>query len=135
MSDALVLRTPPHTEVGNPTREIRIGAAIAATFFVVLLGWAALTPLDAGVNAPSAIAVNGDPHMTQNKGGGVITARQVREGQHVPGSRAGAAARRPRGSPGADGVRVPARRRGDRRGPHPVAERIWRPARGGRLRS
>jgi HlyD family type I secretion membrane fusion protein len=83
MSDALVLRTPPHTEVGNPTREIRIGAAIGAAFFVVLLGWAALTPLDAGVNAPGAIAVLGNRQTVQNKDGGVITALHVREGQHV----------------------------------------------------
>jgi HlyD family type I secretion membrane fusion protein len=83
MSDALVLRTPPHSEAGNPTREIRIGAAIAFAFFVLFLGWAALTPLDAGVNAPGAIAVVGNRQTVQNKDGGVITALHVREGQHV----------------------------------------------------
>ena len=83
MSEALVLRTPPHTDIGNPVREIRRGAAIAGAFFLLFLGWLALTPLDAGVNAPGAIAVLGNRQTVQNKDGGVITALHVREGQHV----------------------------------------------------
>jgi HlyD family type I secretion membrane fusion protein len=83
VSDALVLRAPPHTEIGNPVREIRRGATIAIAFFVLFLGWAALTPLDAGVNAPGAIEVLGNRQTVQNKDGGVITALHVREGQHV----------------------------------------------------
>ena len=51
MSDALVLTSAVHSEAGNPNREIRMGAIIAAAFFVVFLGWAALVPLDAGVHA------------------------------------------------------------------------------------
>ena len=83
MSEAVLLPLPPHTEVGNPRREIRTGAAIAIAFFVVFLGWAALTPLDAGVNAPGTIAVLGNRQTVQQKDGGVITALHVREGQHV----------------------------------------------------
>lgn len=83
MSNALVLPQPPHSEVGNPIREIRMGAAIAAAFFILFLGWAALTPLDAGVNAPGIIAVLGNRQTVQHKDGGVITALHVREGQHV----------------------------------------------------
>lgn len=83
MSEALVLRTPEHSEAGNPKREIRTGAAIAFAFFVLFLGWAALVPLDAGVNAPGAIAVSGNTQTVQQKDGGVITAIHVREGQHV----------------------------------------------------
>ncbi|HEV2596335.1 MAG TPA: HlyD family type I secretion periplasmic adaptor subunit [Sphingomicrobium sp.] len=83
MSEALVLRTPEHSEAGNPASEIRTGAAIAIAFFVVFLGWAALVPLDAGVNAPGAIAVSGNTQTVQQKDGGVITAIHVREGQHV----------------------------------------------------
>jgi HlyD family secretion protein len=60
-----------------------MGAAIAAAFFVLFLGWAALTPLDAGVNAPGTIAVLGNRQTVQHKDGGVITALHVREGQHV----------------------------------------------------
>lgn len=83
MSDALVIRSPLHSEAGNPTHEIRRGTAIATAFFVVFLGWAALTPLDAGVNAPGVIAVLGNRQTVQNKDGGIVTALHVREGQHV----------------------------------------------------
>jgi HlyD family secretion protein len=84
MSDALVLYEPDdHIEAGDPRREIRIGAIAAALFFVLFLGWAALVPLDAGVNAAGAIAVSGNRQTVQSKDAGVITAIRVREGQHV----------------------------------------------------
>ncbi len=83
MSDAIVVRTPPHTEVGNPLREIRIGGAIAIAFFVIFLGWAAFVPLDAGANASGQIAVLGNRQTVQHKDGGIVTAIHVREGQHV----------------------------------------------------
>ena len=87
MSDALVVRTPPHSDAGNPLREIRTGAAIAIAFFVVFLGWAAFVPLDAGAHATGQIAVLGNRQTVQHRDGGIITAIRVREGQHV---RAGA---------------------------------------------
>jgi HlyD family secretion protein len=83
MSDALVLTSAIHSEAGNPTREIRMGAAIAFAFFVLFLGWAALVPLDAGVNAAGTIAVLGNRQTVQHKDGGIVTAIHVREGQHV----------------------------------------------------
>jgi len=83
MSEALVLRTPEHSDLGNPVREIRTGAAVAGAFFVLFLGWAALMPLDAGVNAAGTIAVSGNRQTVQHKDGGVITAIHIREGQHV----------------------------------------------------
>jgi HlyD family secretion protein len=83
MSDALVLTSPVHSEAGNPSREIRMGAAIAFAFFVLFLGWAALVPLDAGVNAAGTIAVLGNRQTVQHKDGGIVTAIHVREGQHV----------------------------------------------------
>lgn len=83
MSNALVLPQAPHTDVGNPIREIRMGAAVAFAFFILFLGWAALMPLDAGVNAPGIIAVLGNRQTVQHKDGGLITALHVREGQHV----------------------------------------------------
>jgi HlyD family type I secretion membrane fusion protein len=83
VSDALVVRTPPHTEIGNPIREVRTGMAIAIAFFVIFLGWAALVPLDAGVNAAGQIAVLGNRQTVQHKDGGIVTALHVREGQHV----------------------------------------------------
>jgi HlyD family type I secretion membrane fusion protein len=83
MSNALVVTIPAHTEVGDPVREIRIGMAVAIAFFVLFLGWAAFVPLDAGVNAPGTIAVSGNRQTVQHKDGGVVTAINVREGQHV----------------------------------------------------
>jgi HlyD family type I secretion membrane fusion protein len=83
VSDALVLSSAVHSEAGNPTREIRMGAIIAAAFFVLFLGWAAIVPLDAGVHAGGTIAVAGNRQTVQHKDGGTVTAIHVREGQHV----------------------------------------------------
>jgi HlyD family secretion protein len=67
----------------NPRRDIRIGAAIAFFFFVVLLGWAAFAPLDAGVRGSGKIAVSGNRQAVQHREGGVVNAIYAREGQHV----------------------------------------------------
>ncbi|HET9815467.1 MAG TPA: HlyD family type I secretion periplasmic adaptor subunit [Xanthobacteraceae bacterium] len=75
--------TVPETPAGDPRREIRAGIAVAAGFFMILLGAAALVPLDAGVTAPGIIAVAGNRQTVQHKDGGVVTAIHVREGQHV----------------------------------------------------
>jgi HlyD family secretion protein len=75
---------PPGTEtVDDPRRDVRIGAAIAIFFFVILLGWAAFAPLDAGVHAPGTVAVSGNRQSVQHREGGVVTAIHVREGQKV----------------------------------------------------
>lgn len=67
----------------DPKRDIRVGTAIAFAFFVVLLGWAALTPLDAAVRANGFISVLGNRQAVQHPTGGVVTALHVREGQVV----------------------------------------------------
>ncbi|MGN6154582.1 MAG: HlyD family type I secretion periplasmic adaptor subunit [Sphingomicrobium sp.] len=67
----------------DPSRDIRIGTGVAVLFFVVLLGWAALTPLDAAVSAPGVISVLGNRQAVQHPTGGVVTALHVREGQEV----------------------------------------------------
>src|ERR1044072_5086142 len=69
--------------VDNPRRDIRIGAGIVIFFFVILLGWAALAPLDAAVPAQGVIAVSGNRQSVQHREGGVVNAINVREGQHV----------------------------------------------------
>ena len=70
-------------EADDPRRDIRTGAIIAFLFFVVLLGWAALAPLDAGVYAPGSIAVSGNRQAVQHRSGGTIGEILVREGQKV----------------------------------------------------
>ncbi|MBO9707873.1 MAG: HlyD family type I secretion periplasmic adaptor subunit [Caulobacter sp.] len=67
----------------DPTRAIRLGAAVAGVFFVGFLGWAALAPLDAGAYAHGVIAVSGNRQAVQNRDGGVVTAIRVQEGQSV----------------------------------------------------
>ena len=83
MSNSLVYVGPIETEAGNPQREVRTGIAIAVTFFVIFLGWAAFVPLDAGVHAAGQIAVMGNRQSVQHRDGGVVSAIHVREGQHV----------------------------------------------------
>lgn len=73
----------PDAPVDNPNRDIRIGTAIVVFFFVILLGWAALAPLDAAVPAQGVIAVSGNRQSVQHREGGVVNAINVREGQHV----------------------------------------------------
>ena len=70
-------------EADDPRREIRTGAIIAILFFVILLGWAALAPLDAGVYAQGSIAVSGNRQAVQHRSGGTIGEILVREGQKV----------------------------------------------------
>lgn len=67
----------------DPRGDIRTGATIAFLFFVVLLGWAAFAPLDAGVYATGSVAVSGNRQSVQHREGGVVTALNVREGQRV----------------------------------------------------
>lgn len=69
--------------VDDPRRDIRIGTAIVVFFFVILLGWAAFAPLDAGVHAQGVIAVSGNRQSVQHREGGVVNAILIREGQTV----------------------------------------------------
>jgi HlyD family secretion protein len=74
---------PSTTAIDDPRSDIRIGTGIAFLFFVVLLGWAAFAPLDAGVHAQGSIAVSGNRQAVQHRDGGVVTAIHVREGESV----------------------------------------------------
>ncbi|MEO5972127.1 MAG: HlyD family type I secretion periplasmic adaptor subunit [Sphingomicrobium sp.] len=80
-SQLVPAEVPP--AVDDPRRDIRIGAAIGFFFFVILMGWAALAPLDAGVHGQGVVAVSGNRQSVQHREGGVVTAIHVREGQQV----------------------------------------------------
>ena len=73
----------PGLPADDPRRDIRVGGAIVIAFFVILLGWAALAPLDAAVPAQGVIAVSGNRQSVQHREGGVVTAINVKEGQRV----------------------------------------------------
>lgn len=64
-------------------REIRFGAIVFISFFVVFLGWAAFAPLDAGVVAPGVVTVSGARQTVQHREGGVIAEIMVEEGDRV----------------------------------------------------
>lgn len=67
----------------SPKGEVRIGAWIAGLFFAGFLGWAALTPLDAGALAQGSVAVSGNRQAVQHRDGGIVTALMVQEGREV----------------------------------------------------
>jgi HlyD family type I secretion membrane fusion protein len=69
--------------VADPRGEIRVGAIIAALFFVVFLGWAAFARLDAAAYAPGTLVVSGQRQSVQHRDGGVVGRIYVREGQRV----------------------------------------------------
>ena len=75
--------TPEPLLTDNPRQELRVGGAIACAFFIGFLGWAAITPLDAGAYASGFIAVSGNRQAVQVRDGGVISAIHVTEGQTV----------------------------------------------------
>ncbi|PVM87121.1 HlyD family type I secretion periplasmic adaptor subunit [Caulobacter endophyticus] len=67
----------------QPDATLKIGALIAGAFFVAFLGWAALTPLDAGSYAHGLIAVAGNRQAVQVRDGGIVTRLAVQEGENV----------------------------------------------------
>ncbi len=87
MSGQLItLNEPPVADtvgVDDPRSDLRRGGIIAGFFFIILLGFAAFLPLDAGVYGQGKIAVAGNRQSVQHRDGGVVTAIHVREGQSV----------------------------------------------------
>jgi len=86
MTDTLFTPSPvadpqPISDDAGPTAQV--GLALAGTFFAGFLGWAALTPLDAGAYAHGVVAVSGSRQAVQTRDGGVVTALNVTEGQTV----------------------------------------------------
>lgn len=73
----------PAGTIDSHRGEVRIGMLVAALFFVGLLGWAAITPLDAGALAQGTVAVSGNRQAVQHRDGGIVTALMVQEGSRV----------------------------------------------------
>jgi HlyD family secretion protein len=70
-------------KLDDPSPEVRWGMRVAVLFFVVLLGWAAVTPLDASSYAEGRVSVSGQRQSVQHRDGGVVGALLVQEGQAV----------------------------------------------------
>ncbi|WP_300972928.1 HlyD family type I secretion periplasmic adaptor subunit [Sphingomonas sp. LHG3406-1] len=67
----------------SPLRDARRGALVGGLFFVGLLGWAALTPLDAAAYGQGVVTVSGNRQVVQHREGGIISALFVTENQLV----------------------------------------------------
>lgn len=74
---------PASQKQDDGRREIWIGCAIAAAFFVLFLGWAALARLDSAAFAQGEVTVESHRQAVQYKEGGIISALYVKEGQKV----------------------------------------------------
>lgn len=73
----------PNDAIDSPKRELRSGLLIGGAFFIGLLGWAAMTPLDAGALAQGNVAVSGNRQAVQHRDGGIVTALAIQEGATV----------------------------------------------------
>ncbi|HVY85341.1 MAG TPA: HlyD family efflux transporter periplasmic adaptor subunit [Caulobacterales bacterium] len=79
-----VVRAPDAPRVDDRAdKEIRLGGAALFAFFGIFLGWAAFAPLDAAIEGSGVVSVAGDRQTVQHREGGVVSALDVQEGQHV----------------------------------------------------
>jgi HlyD family secretion protein len=69
--------------IDDSRRDIRLGLIVAGLFFVLFLGWAALTPLDAAAYATGQLVVSGQRQSVQHRDGGVVASINVAEGRRV----------------------------------------------------
>jgi HlyD family type I secretion membrane fusion protein len=67
----------------SPTADFRLAGVVVGSFLTVMLGWAALAPLDSAARAPGQISVYGHDQVVAHREGGVLAAVDVVEGQHV----------------------------------------------------
>lgn len=67
----------------DPRREIRLAAILSFAFFGIILGGAAIIPLDAAIYGRGAVAVSGNRQAVQHAEGGVVMALEVQEGERV----------------------------------------------------
>ncbi len=77
------VRQAEKAEKSSASPEVRKGLLAAGLFFGGLLGWAALTPLDAGAVAQGVVAVSGNRQAVQHRDGGIVSGLNVSEGQYV----------------------------------------------------
>ena len=73
----------PSEQHDDGRREIMAGWIIAAGFFIVFLGWAAIARLDQAAMAQGEVIVEGHRQSVQHKEGGIISALNVKEGEQV----------------------------------------------------
>src|SRR5438045_4673190 len=82
----MVVGDDPNTDVvpiDDSRGDIRLGIIVAGLFFVLFLGWAAFTPLDAAAFANGQLVVSGQRQSVQHRDGGVVALINVAEGRKV----------------------------------------------------
>jgi HlyD family secretion protein len=82
-STDLISAAPPISIDDDPAKDARAGAIAVGTFAALFLGWAGLAPLDAAATASGQISISGHSQIVQHREGGVVSAVDVAEGQHV----------------------------------------------------
>lgn len=75
-------RIVEHSE-DDPRMDLYTGYIVAALFFILFLGWAAIARLDAAALAPGKLAVDGQHQTVQHREGGIVREILVREGLKV----------------------------------------------------
>ena len=87
VSTALLIPDTPFggatTVDDDPRADLRVAIPVILTFFVGFLGWALLTPLDAGAYGRGAVEVAGNRQAVQHREGGTISALYVADGSFV----------------------------------------------------
>jgi HlyD family type I secretion membrane fusion protein len=79
----LAQTVPPRSGTDDLAREKWLAGGVAALFFVVFLGWAAMVPLDSGALASGTVTVSGSRQAVQHRDGGIVSAIHVQEGSVV----------------------------------------------------
>ncbi|MDO7844625.1 HlyD family type I secretion periplasmic adaptor subunit [Sphingomonas immobilis] len=74
---------PQARTAGDPRRELMLGGIFIAGFFVLGVGWAAFTPLDAAVSASGTVKVSGERQKVQTMQQGMVSGLFVHEGSQV----------------------------------------------------
>jgi HlyD family secretion protein len=67
----------------DPAREMRWATILGAIFIVVFIGGLGLMPLDSAALGGGAVTVSGNRQAVQHRGGGIVSALFVTEGQRV----------------------------------------------------
>jgi HlyD family type I secretion membrane fusion protein len=73
----------PQFDYLNPEKLIRTGLIVVAVFFVGILGWGSLAPLDSAIVAQGVVVVETHRKTIQHLEGGIVRTIYVRDGQKV----------------------------------------------------
>lgn len=74
---------PAPLESDSPAADRRLAIIVGGLFFVLLLGWSSLVPLDSGVVASGTVTVAGNRQSVQHRDGGIVSGLYVRDGALV----------------------------------------------------